>query len=84
MIVVAVVISWPNLNHLFSDLSENSWLKTTNKQANYLIPESVDVGKGSNLIVSLFHHYLENFSSGEKTMYTHADNCGGQNKNKFW
>lgn len=57
--------------------------ETTNKQANYLIPESVNVGKGSNLIVSMFHHYLENFSHGEKTMHIHADNCVGQNKNNI-
>lgn len=53
---------------------------TTNKQANYLIPESVNVGKGSNLIVSLFHHYLANNSHGEKVMHIHADNCCPEQK----
>lgn len=40
-----------------------------NKQVNYLIPESVEVGKGSNLIVSLFHRYLENFSIRAAIVY---------------
>lgn len=33
--------------------------ETNNKQVNYLIPESASTTKGSNLIGSLFHHYLE-------------------------
>lgn len=56
---------------------------TLNKQVNYLIPESVEVGKGSNLIVSLFHHYLENVSIGAEIVYIHADNCVAQNKNNI-
>lgn len=57
--------------------------ETTNKQVNYLIPESVSSTKGSNLITSLFHHYLEQNSKGEDVMYIHADNCVGQNKNNI-
>lgn len=57
--------------------------ETVNKQVNYLIPESVSTTKGSNLIVSLFHHQLENYSFGEETMFIHADNCVGQNKNNI-
>ncbi|KAG8266542.1 hypothetical protein J6590_108221 [Homalodisca vitripennis] len=57
--------------------------ETKNQQINYLIPESVSTTKGSNLIVSLFDHYLESNSSGEDVMYIHADNCVGQNKNNI-
>lgn len=56
---------------------------TVNKQMNFLIPESVSITKGSNLIVSLFHYYLEHHSHGEDTMFIHADNCVGQNKNNI-
>jgi len=48
---------------------------------NYLTDEAVDMGKGSNAIVSLLHHYFSHHGLGEKTAYLHADNCGGQNKN---
>lgn len=54
--------------------------ETINKQVNFLIPESLNIGKGSNLIVSLFHFYL---SHGMETMFIHADNCVGQNKNNI-
>lgn len=57
--------------------------ETTKKQCNYLIPESASTTKGSNLVVSLFHHHLEYNSLGEDTMYIHADNCVGQNKNNI-
>lgn len=56
--------------------------ETSNKQVNYLIPESVSSTKGSNLITSLFH-YLEQNSKGDDVMYLHADNCVGQNKNNI-
>lgn len=56
---------------------------TIKKQHNYLTPESVQVTKGSNAIVSYIHHYLSNYSSGEKNLYKHADNCVGQNKNNI-
>lgn len=57
--------------------------ETTNKQTNYLIPESESTTKGSNLIVSLFHHHLETNSLGEENMFVHVDNCVGQNKNNI-
>ncbi len=50
-------------------------------QVNYLIDEAIDMGKGSNAIVSMLHHFFAHHGLGEKTVYLHADNCGGQNKN---
>ena len=50
-------------------------------QMTYLIDESVDMGKGSNAIVSMLHHFFENHGLGEERVHLHADNCGGQNKN---
>lgn len=57
--------------------------ESVNKQVNCLIPESVSSTKGSNLVVSLFHDYLQKNSHGEEVMYIHADNCVGQNKNNI-
>lgn len=57
--------------------------ETTNKQCNYLIPESASTTKGSNLVVSLFDHHVEHNNLGEQTMIIHADNCVGQNKNNI-
>lgn len=37
---------------------------------------------GPRNVISMLHHYLCNFSLGEKTAEFHADNCGRQNKNK--
>ena len=51
------------------------------RQINYLIDEAVDMGKGSNAIVSMLHHYFVHHGLGETTAHLHADNCGGQNKN---
>ena len=51
------------------------------RQINYLIDEAVDMGKGSNAIVSMLHHFFENHGLGEERVHLHADNCGGQNKN---
>lgn len=51
------------------------------RQINYLIDEAVDMGKGSNTIVSMLHHFFVNHGLGEKIVHLHADNCGGQNKN---
>ncbi|KAK3737672.1 hypothetical protein RRG08_066359 [Elysia crispata] len=50
-------------------------------QVNYLIDESVQAGKGSNCVVSLIHHFFENYGLGEVEVHLHADNCSGQNKN---
>ena len=54
---------------------------TTKQQFNYLIPESVTVGKSSGYIVSMLHHYFENQALGETELNLHADNCCWQNKN---
>ena len=51
------------------------------RQINYLIDEAVEVGKGSNTVVSLLHHFFETHSLGETDVHLHADNCVGQNKN---
>ena len=51
------------------------------RQINYLIDEAVDMGKGSNAIVSMLHHFFIHHRLGEETVHLHADNCGGQNKN---
>ena len=50
-------------------------------QTNYLIDEADNVGKGANITISLFHHYLENTAIKQKCIFLHADNCVGQNKN---
>ena len=51
------------------------------RQVNHLIDEAVDMGKGSNAIGSMLHHFFEHHGLGEKMVHLHADNCGGQNKN---
>ena len=51
------------------------------RQINYLIYEAVDMGKGSNAIVSMFHHFFAHHGLGKEKVHLHADNCGGQNKN---
>lgn len=40
-------------------------------------------GKVSNSVISMLHHFLENFGIGEEEAHFHADNCTGQNKNNF-
>jgi len=54
---------------------------TLQRQYNYLIPESVSINKSSSYIVSMLHHYFNNFAIGEKILNLHADNCCWQNKN---
>ncbi|XP_046553950.1 uncharacterized protein LOC124263377 [Haliotis rubra] len=49
----------------------------------YIIPEAAHCGKGSNVVISLLHHFYTNFSVGETDSLCHADNCCGQNKNNF-
>jgi len=49
----------------------------------YVIPEVAVVDKGSNSVISFIHHYFDNFGLGEQTVQLRADNCTGQNKNKY-
>lgn len=49
----------------------------------YVIPEPCATGKGANVIISMLHHFFENFGIGEKDVVCHADNCAGQNKNNY-
>ena len=53
------------------------------QQINYLIDEGMSSSKGSNMVISLFHHFLEKYGLGETHMQLHCDNCSGQNKNKY-
>ena len=50
---------------------------------NYLIDEACNVGKGANSIISMLHHFLETYSFGETHLHLHANNCTGQNKNRY-
>ena len=34
-------------------------------------------------MISMLHHFLEHHSLGETSVHFHADNCAGQNKNRF-
>ena len=48
-----------------------------------MIDEAVNTGKGANSIISMLHHYMEHHSLGESDLTLHADNCSGQNKNRY-
>ena len=39
--------------------------------------------KGANAIISMLHHFFEHHGLGETSVHLHADNCSGQNKNKY-
>ncbi|XP_070565258.1 uncharacterized protein [Ptychodera flava] len=58
------------------------------EQINYLFTEADSIGQdgkksaGPNNVISILHHHLSDHSLGEKQCSFHADNCGGQNKNK--
>ena len=41
------------------------------------------MGKGANSIISMLHHFFEAHGIGETSVHLHADNCAGQNKNRF-
>lgn len=41
------------------------------------------MGKGANAIISMLHHFFEVHGFGERRVHLHADNCVGQNKNRF-
>ena len=53
------------------------------QQINFLIDECVNIGKGPNTIISLLHFYVEKYCIGIRTLFMHADNCVGQNKNNY-
>ena len=46
-----------------------------------MIDEGVSCGKGANAVISMVHHFLEEYGIGEQHLHLHADNCAGQNKN---
>ena len=48
-----------------------------------MIDEACNVGKGANTIISMLHHFFECHGYGESKVHLHADNCTGQNKNRF-
>lgn len=53
-------------------------------QINYLIDEDQGIGengagiKGANGVVSMLHHCLTTYGSGEKSCVIHCDNCAGK------
>ena len=47
----------------------------------YIIREPVLVSKGSNIVISLLHHFFTKYALGVTKMVLNADNCVGQNKN---
>jgi len=55
---------------------------------NYLVDEACTIGEngslshGANSVISMLHHFFDQHSLGETKLELHADNCGGQNKNK--
>ena len=51
------------------------------KMVIYIILKRMASGKGSNVVISLLHHYFENFALGESKVSLNANNCIGQNKN---
>ena len=50
-------------------------------QSNFLIDETLDMGKGANSVISMLHFYLENHDLNAVRLHLNADNCCGQNKN---
>ena len=44
------------------------------RHISYLIDEAVDMGKGSNAIVSMLHHFFAHHGLGEERVHLHADN----------
>ena len=41
---------------------------------------ALNVGKGSNIIISMLHHFLNTHGFGETSVHFHADNCSGQKR----
>lgn len=52
-------------------------------KAIYLIDEALQTGKGANTIISLLHHLQQTHAFVKVHLQLHADNCGGQNKNRW-
>ena len=52
-------------------------------QITHLIDEAFNVGKGANTIISMLRHFFQHHGIGETVVHLHADNCSGQNKNRF-
>ena len=53
-------------------------------QVTYLINEIADCGKGSNVLITYVHDYLNKHCFGVSNLSLQADNCSGQNKNNFF
>ncbi len=53
------------------------------KQVNFLIDEGSSVSKGSNSVISYLDYFFTHYGLGEEDVHLHADNCSGQNKNRF-
>ncbi|MCP3921994.1 MAG: hypothetical protein GY714_05335 [Desulfobacterales bacterium] len=56
---------------------------TISKEILFLVDELELVGKGANAVISYLHAFFELYGLGEKVAYLQADNCVGQNKNKY-
>ncbi|XP_053389671.1 uncharacterized protein LOC128552653 [Mercenaria mercenaria] len=59
------------------------------KQYNFLIDENETIGRdgqlvhGPDAVISMLDHAFANYSLGENECSLHADNCFGQNKNRY-
>lgn len=51
------------------------------RQVNFLTDEAGECGKGANNVISCLQFFFDKHGLGEKTVFLHADNCTGQNKN---
>ena len=69
---------------LFGICNDGPKLQTT-----YIYDESQSIGinstkvHGSNAVISMLDHFFDVHSLNEATIHLHADNCVGQNKNRF-
>ncbi|XP_078337908.1 uncharacterized protein LOC144626782 [Crassostrea virginica] len=58
-------------------------------QMNYMIDEDETIGPdgslahGPNSVISMIQHAFQTYGLGELDCSLHADNCGGQNKNRY-
>ena len=61
----------------------------TKIQHNYLVDESETIGKdgtkchGPNAVISMLDHFFSTHGLKESHCHCHADNCVGQNKNRY-